>query len=176
MSIIDDALRKAQSNLSKAKGKETPAPINTPQSAKNSSTPTQNNAVPKTRTPTTKIIPLLVIPICLGAIFFFFVFNKKSPKTWVITKGLPFPKSDTIKKQFPSIKPRTKPLPKINYAQGTLILNGTSIIDNNRVALINNNIYSVGEIVNGKKILNISNKNVELENETGEIIYLKVGE
>jgi len=62
---------------------------------------------------------------------------------------------------------------KRKYKPGELVLNGTSLIDGKRVALINDEIYEIGEMVNGKKITSINLNQIELlDNET--IITLKV--
>ncbi len=48
------------------------------------------------------------------------------------------------------------------YAAGELILNGTSLFDGKRIALINDEIYEIGETVDGKKITSISLNRIEL--------------
>jgi hypothetical protein len=62
---------------------------------------------------------------------------------------------------------------KRHYKPGELILNGTSLIDGKRVALINDEIYQVGETVNGKKITSISLNKIELS-DNEKIITLKL--
>ena len=59
------------------------------------------------------------------------------------------------------------------YKPGELILNGTSIIDGKRVALINDEIYEIGEIINGKKITGINLNKIELR-DNEKIITLRV--
>jgi len=68
----------------------------------------------------------------------------------------------------------TKHVPKKRaYKPGDLVLNGISTIDGKRVALINDEIYRVGEIVNNKTITNIGHDTVELRDDE-EIITIKV--
>ena len=46
--------------------------------------------------------------------------------------------------------------------------------DQKRMALINDELYQTGDVVNGKKIMNISLEGVELLDEAGKTITLKV--
>jgi len=48
------------------------------------------------------------------------------------------------------------------YKSGDLVLSGTSLMDGKRVALINDNIYEIGGVINGKQITAISLNKVEL--------------
>lgn len=193
MSIIDDALKKTQTNLEKTQGKETPASKKSPRSTINkTSAPSLNNTKPnqktpaqtgaptpkskdeKTKKPPSKVIPLLFILIGL-IIVAFFTFRKSLPKKFTITEKIPFAKSKEIQSLTPTIKPKTKPIAQITYDQNTFILNGTSIIDNKRVALINNDIYNVGDTVNGRKVLVINKKTVILETAEGKQIEIRTG-
>ncbi|HQP10039.1 MAG TPA: hypothetical protein PKV41_01490 [Candidatus Omnitrophota bacterium] len=51
---------------------------------------------------------------------------------------------------------------KRKYKSGELVLNGTSLIDGKRVALINDEIYEVGDTVDGNKIISIEMNQIEL--------------
>jgi len=62
---------------------------------------------------------------------------------------------------------------KRTYKPDDLILNGLSVIDGKYVALINDEIYQVGAVVNGKTITSISNGVVELRNDE-KIFTIKV--
>jgi len=67
-----------------------------------------------------------------------------------------------------------RPVPKKRkYKPGELILNGLSIIDGRRVALINDKIYEIGETIDGKKISSIGLNQVELRDDQ-KIITIKV--
>lgn len=54
------------------------------------------------------------------------------------------------------------PAKKRKYKPGELVLNGTSLIDGKMVALINDEIYEPGDVVNGMSIVNIELNKVEL--------------
>jgi hypothetical protein len=53
-------------------------------------------------------------------------------------------------------------------------LSGTMLMDNQRVALINEDIYVIGDSVDGKEIVEISLKEVTLKGKNGELSTLKV--
>ena len=83
---------------------------------------------------------------------------------------------------FRSIKRKTAPSrnyiarqaqKRRSYKPGELVLNGTSLIDGKRVALINDEIYQVGETINGKKITSINMNQIELRDDE-KIITLRV--
>jgi len=58
---------------------------------------------------------------------------------------------------------------KRTYKAGDLVLNGISVIDGEKVVLINDEIYQVGDVVNKKRITNIGKTEVELRDD--EKIY-----
>jgi len=58
---------------------------------------------------------------------------------------------------------------KRKYKADDLFLNGISIIEGAKVALINDEIYQIGDTVNNKKITNITRDEVELQDD--EKIY-----
>ena len=64
-------------------------------------------------------------------------------------------------------------VPKRTYKEGEFVLNGTSLIDGKKVALINGEIYEIGEVVNGKTITSIDSNKVELTDDE-KIITLRV--
>ena len=69
---------------------------------------------------------------------------------------------------------RPKPFTQQNYSTDKLVLNGTMMMGNKRVALINNEVYEQGEEVYGRKILKIMNNKVELiVNGKVEVLRLK---
>lgn len=68
--------------------------------------------------------------------------------------------------------PRTTAKKRV-YKPGELVLNGTSLIDGKQVALINDMIYEIGEVINGKTITYIGSDSVELRDKE-KIITLKV--
>jgi len=62
---------------------------------------------------------------------------------------------------------------KRTYKPDDLVLNGISVVDGTKVALINDEIYQVGDIVNNKEITSIGGGVVELRNDE-KIFTLKV--
>lgn len=59
------------------------------------------------------------------------------------------------------------------YKAGDLVLNGISFIDGIKVALINDEIYQIGDVVNSKKITSINRDTVELR-DNEKIFTIKV--
>ena len=59
------------------------------------------------------------------------------------------------------------------YSANDLILNGTSIVDGASVALINDEIYEIGDVINGKKVISIGLDKVELQDDE-KIFTLRV--
>jgi len=185
MSIIDDALKKAQSNLDKKNNLSPTSQEKQPAQPKTPAPQTSRPAVrPLPQRPSenessknkTILISILSLIVLAGALFF--ILNKTSLKNSAFTKNIPVLKlinNSSKEKPAPSIKPKTKPLLRINYDKNTMILNGTMTIDNKRVALINNNIYKVGDTVNGNEIIIITMERVELRDENGQITRLNVG-
>ena len=81
----------------------------------------------------------------------------------------------SIKKNSPSSQARIarKAPKKRAYKPGELVLSGTSLIDGKRVALVNNEIYEIGEVIDGKKITSINLNKIELSDDE-RIITLRV--
>ena len=65
--------------------------------------------------------------------------------------------SNVIQPKFSKTKNAPQPT-----AENPLILSGTMMMENKRVALINNGIYEVNDMVEGKKVLTITLEKVEL--------------
>jgi len=123
-------------------------------------------------------LPLLVfLLVCLaGVIYFYYLrpgrgtLTKKSIRT--VTRNLPkipsFKKTTSTSTRRAVQRTRRKTVPR-----GSMELNGIVMMGERRVALINNDIYEVGDSVDGKKIINITTNDVELKD--GEkTITLKV--
>ncbi len=67
-----------------------------------------------------------------------------------------------------------KHVPKTRvYKAGDLVLNGISLINGTKVALINDEIYQIGDTVNNKKITRIDRDTVELRNDE-KIFTIKI--
>ena len=70
---------------------------------------------------------------------------------------------------LPTSSPTTPP----KVREG-LILSGTMLMDNKRVALINDDVYIVGDKVDGKEIIEIKLKEITLKAKDGSLSKLKV--
>ena len=76
-----------------------------------------------------------------------------------VAEAIPIP--EVIKEAAKIEKKETYPPPP--PPPGTLVVSGIVAMGSKQVALINNEIYEVGDIVDGKKILNISLDQVEIQ-------------
>lgn len=168
MSVIYDKLHK------KPDVKQNPPHPKSPTKRNNPNNETQSNPV---MTFFTIIFCLFIIT---GAGWFIYQYYAQNMEK----NGVDLKKALTIKPQklytigTPK-KPRPKPAVKVaqeekNIPSNTIILSGITMMGEKRVALINNEIYQVGESVQGKKIISISIEKVELEDNTGNITTLKV--
>ena len=196
MSIINDALKKAQKNLSKKKDKNILKPgIDQPQS--NSSFDYSNAGTIKgDKLKILIILTLFLILICMFALLFI-ILNKKSEKISVSpgqetiiqttqkspiisntenTKTLNAPsnfiKSNKQLREKVAI-PSEATIAPADYDK-PLDLNGIMTIENKTVALINGSDYEEGDIIHGMKIIEISAKNVKIERIDGKILILSV--
>lgn len=150
------------------------------QNPPNPKSPTKRNN-PKNETQGNPVMTFFTIIFCLfiiaGAIWFIYQYYAQNmDKT-----GVDFKKALTIKPQKLYIigTPTHRPKPVVkkvekNLPPNTIVLSGITMMGDKRVALINNEIYQLGESVQGKKIVSISIEKVELEDSTGNITTLKV--
>jgi hypothetical protein len=162
MSFIHDALKKTQKNLHPTQ--------NQPQNAKeNVIAPERPQNILKetqlAKSSKSKKIILLRLLILIFIIFIinnFYLSKKHPPKSQKIKKILKNPIISTNPASQQSITPK-------------LTLSGIMMIDNQYVALINDEIHRVGDIVNTGKILEITLEKVVWEL-NGEEITLMVGQ
>jgi hypothetical protein len=183
MSIIHDALRKTQNKMDnkdpKAPGQPGPDPTSDAQKDVNviyeklHQKKVDHSAPPGTSGKSGKGQPekntnqggpvfllfLLIIALA-GTVYFIYFKGKKI--------NLPKPHFSSN----PSRSLKTKPVP--TYRENEIVLNGTMMMGDRQVALINNEIYELGESVKGKKIVSISLQKVELEEPDGNVTVLKV--
>lgn len=190
MSIINDALKKVQDNLEKKqmenqeqnnkdisklydklyqqnkepqqskeplklKETQTPAPSKTTAPAPKPSKPSTPRT-PKEPSPFLKIFITLfcLIGIIAGVVFYL---SKHPVKT---TKSRTSP---------------AKPAPKRTYSKNALVLNGTLEVENKKAALLNDQIYRVGDTVGTMTITAITLDYVEFQN-GDQTIKLRNGE
>ena len=188
MSIINDALKKTQLNIKRPKRKqkkEADQPQADGQKVSNvyeklyknrqkktgTSSPKvaqgQKPATPKKKQKTKSRLPallkLIIFLACAAAAVLFL-------KDYQPLQDA-FP--DKFQKRSSTQYYRPKPVKKRKYKPGELILNGTSTIDGKKVALINDEIYELGDSVNGKEIISIGLNRVELT-DNKKIFTIKV--
>ena len=180
MSIIHDALKKAQNKL---EGKQNTDASEKMQSAERIET--ASSAVPSRQTmsqpqsasssPIPLILGLSLLALaCL--LFFLFPYLKKSkpqtpPQQISVQPQATLPK--TIPTTAVAAPPVTAPAQGTVSPAGALTLNGIMMTGKKQVALINNKIYEVGDMVNDKKIIDITMDKVELL-DGGNTIILNV--
>jgi hypothetical protein len=188
MSIINDALKKTQTKLNTTENtearnpettqKETTTPLNIYEKTQKKAQE-QQNAQPKTEqkssmpeTPlrsakkwikTFSITVLILAGLSSG---FLSISRSQAAKKFLHSLKKDRPSSKKLITKQSASKPR-------KYKTGELVLNGTSLIDGKKVALINDEIYEVGEVINGNKITSIDLNKVELLGDE-KIITLKV--
>ena len=167
MSIINDALKKAQAKLEergkKAELKDVtkmePSDKAAPPAAKPKPQPSMKKKKAWHRTVSFLVVLFLIIAGVLTASVFYLWerSHKTSSETGVVQRSY-----------------RPAPLSSHKSAPGKLELNGVSYIDSRRVALINNEIYEVGDTVGKYTINSIEHDLVLLQDAEGNITTLKV--
>ncbi len=120
---------------------------------------------------------LLCLLIISGAIWFIYQYYAQDMEK----KGVDLKKVFNIKPKklnFHIVAPTKNAAPisaaNNNLPPGAIILNGITTMGDKRVALINNEIYQVGETIEGKRITDISMQKVELVDSNGNVTILKV--
>lgn len=185
MSIIHDALKRAQNEFKK-KEKENP-------NTENSTTPEIYNKLRSKTTPPIKSAEheelqqppqtqsevekthkkkLNITFISLIAVFSLFIGVFISFLIVLLNQSPTRESTDEAKPAKSSSKKSTKR--KSSIQKNELLLSGTMMMGEKRVALINGEIYELGESVRGKKITDVTLKNVELTDETGAKTSLSV--
>ena len=154
MSIINEALKKAQVNLELRKS---PTP----------SKPRENGK--KERNVGLWILSFLIFAGFIGCVIVFviLIFSRHQPLA-------PLPKDYSLpseSQRLQEILEKTKTSPLKN-PKGTLILNGIISMGDDPIALINNQIFHTGDYVEDKRILSISKDKVEIFDK-GKILILK---
>jgi hypothetical protein len=182
MSIIHDALKKAQVRLEehrkrfihpktpipsseiKPNPKPSMPPFQQATSIPANSAPPPTSAQPRFQSRPTGLILSITLIFVVILIYALRQTNEKSIQTYQVITPATSTASST-----------NQPLIKSSARSSKLILGGTIILDKKRAAIINNEVYEIGGIVNGKKIINITLEKVELQNENGEILTLTPG-
>ena len=177
MSIIHDALKKTQVNLKK--NEKASAPSDHLENQKKSDDyspiikPADTTNIQTKRPDKLKIAIICISLIAAGFLVSIFLpsANKSSTATKKIEK---IKKTSSRPNATTNFIPNATPFNGRSSNQKSLTLNGTIMAENKKAALINNEIYQVGEFVNGKAIHKISLKKVELIDKNGKITILKI--
>lgn len=173
MSIINDALKRAQKNLEKIgkapEQKEEPKVAELTKDVRPRShplppiQPDKKGNTHKKKKMWYQTVSVLVVLFFLvigifGATLFFLMKRSASGET----------EGDKVRRNYmPKKMTQT-------YKPGELVLSGTSLIENKRVALINGDIYEPGDIVEGYRIISVDLSKVELQSLKGETLILRV--
>ncbi|MBF0385247.1 MAG: hypothetical protein HQL27_05190 [Candidatus Omnitrophica bacterium] len=165
MSIIHDALKKTQANLEGKSTKNTIEP-NSTEGKKDrpsivSHSPSSKASRPeeqKSRTPYLFAV-LIILVIAVVAYYFFYLPSGKSNPLDLIRSAVAT-KAPSLKKQEVNKLPQAS----LKTTEGVkLNLEGTMMMGDKRVALINGEVYQIGESVNGLIITDISLNKVLLK-------------
>ena len=164
MSIINDALKKTQEKMDKQEPKSISSIYD---KLKNSASANAESARggPPSNSNETKAPPdhsrlklMLFIMLALAGVAAF-IYRPKLNQ--FIARTSYYLRTSSVK---PAAK-KAQPVVKREIPKNGILLSGVMMMDNRRVALINDGIYEVGEFVNGKKIVNITLEQVDfLEN------------
>ncbi len=122
-----------------------------------------NYPIPKNRNIKDNNIILMIsifLFLCILNATLYFIF----PKIKSITIKSINPKSHNKKINLAYTKGKNKPYNRLTNRDNnsSIFLNGTVVVDGKRAALINNEIYKIGDIIDGKKIVNITLEGIEL--------------
>ncbi|MBP9853470.1 MAG: hypothetical protein KBD53_01225 [Candidatus Omnitrophica bacterium] len=171
MSIINDALKRAQKNLEK-NGKDTKMkePEKISELTKDNRPRTHSAPLPPhmRETPEKKkmwyetppglfFVFLLIVAILITAAYYV---RKYVPLTGVT--------GDKIKRNYMPKKVHK------TYKPGEVVLSGTSLVNGNRLALINDGIYEPGDMVEGYQVIKVETSRVELQTLKGDTLILKI--
>jgi hypothetical protein len=172
MSIINDALRKTQKEFQASK------PIINSEKPKRqpSSLIKEEKSVDTAQTPALKesekksfmtIFLIFIVFITAGLIVYLFSIlqNRQTPKNTTIA-SLSTPQQTTSTQATAPSTTRNSTLSTGNK----IILNGTMTMKNRKAALINNEIYEMGEYINGWKIVSIDFDTVKLSKKNEKLI------
>ena len=179
MSIIHDALKKTQKNLNNITQHNISKNTEENSSKNNSMKILDETKIIAVKTPKNHsaiiIFCLIIITIVLVASTVISFLKTKSPSTSrkTASKITQEPTSQSIKT---TAKPSTKTSinTKPHQPGQSLVLNGTLMANDKKAALINNELYEIGESIEGKTISNIFLNKVELLDKNGTTTILKV--
>ena len=158
MSIINDALKKTQSEFQNKDGKN---PTNVYekfyQNKKNQLAPDDPKAAKREEAPRRKSSAGKVFLI----LFLFVLAGVVTVRHYPNIPRVLMHKAKSLKIASTSTTPYVPPPVKRTIPEGAIILNGVMLMDDRHVALINDDVYEVGDYINGKKIVNITLEQVD---------------
>ncbi len=166
MSIINDALKRAQQRMKKG-NEETPADKSSVQDLTREQRPPSihpQHPRPQKEGSSHKKKKVWYQTVTALVVLFFFI-------TGILLATLFFLMKRSSSDADPSAAIRREYMPRVlnrKYKPGELVLSGTSFVEDKRVALINDDIYEVGDIVEGYRVTSIEIKEVELQNLRGD--------
>lgn len=173
MSIINDALKKAQKNIPSSRS--TPESDCTPK-PKSLGLSTSAPKPQASRRPSA--VRVWIVIVSLGLLWIALIITRK-PLSPNLTSDDTAPSSSkpeaiaTDSTEAPGPTPDLKAEPLIQDIEQTIRLNGTLMMNDKRVALINNNIYETGEMVDGYQLIDITLQGIQLEKD-GERFTVRV--
>ena len=177
MSIINEALKKTQSEFSEKEGQDVSnlyEKLHTKVEPETDKEPGTKTPEARPQLPSSSQIPILLIIFVLLVGVFVATRSTETKKSSSSTKPINPIKKIASLIHVPKPTPQPKSIPKQVYKKGELVLNGTMKVDHNKtVALINNEIYQVGDSIDGKQIMSITMEGVELTDK-GKTIFLTV--
>ncbi|MCA9402984.1 MAG: hypothetical protein KC897_04325 [Candidatus Omnitrophica bacterium] len=174
MSIINDALKRAQQRMKKG-GQDAPPENSSVQDLTREQKPPSvqhphphphlhPRPKPEGDKPSLKKKKVWYRTVSALVVIFFFI-------TGILLATLFFLMKRSATETDPTAVLRREYMPKPlkrNFKPGELILSGTSFVEDKRVALINDGIYEVGDIVEGYRVTSIELREVQLENLRGD--------
>lgn len=147
MSIIYEALKKAQEKFTRAAHQKSSLVSAYPEGNKSISTSKRKWF------PWFSLIPLAVVT---GVFTFLFVHSLKLSQMSFVP--MPYPA-----RPVPYLRQtKGQPPPPISRQEGNLSIQGVMVIDDKPVVLINEEIYEEGEYIQGKRIISITLKEVKI--------------
>lgn len=179
MSIINDALKRAQQRMKKG-GEENPPEKSSVQDLTREQQPPSvhhphPHPYPRPQPPQDKKShkkkKVWYRTVSALVVLFFFI-------TGILLATLFFLMKRSSSDADPTAVLRREYMPKKikrTFKPGELVLSGTSIVDDRRIAIINGGIYETGDIVEGYRVTSVDLKEVQLENLRGDnAIVLRV--
>lgn len=139
--------------------------ISPPQHIRENISPSQKSSTPRRAKNWFKVVGItILVGAILSVSYYFLTLNQSIRDTFRFAKKDRTPSRYLIARHVPK---------KRAYRPDDLVLNGISFVGGKKVALINDEIYEAGDIVNGKTITSIGLNEVKLRDDE-KIFTIKV--